>query len=194
MTNPDAQTGICAGCYTYLAAPTVSAVTPTEGPTAGGTTITVTGSNFAPGATTVTVGGAAATSVVVTGSTQLTANAPAAANAGPVPVVVTVDRQASNNDIQFSYFAAPTVSSVSPVSGSQYGGTSVTINGSNFAGTPGSSFAGTVTLGALMTVIRRKRHAGPLCRFSIPPAHLSPSMRTRAFGRPLSSAARKPAS
>ena len=64
-----------------------------------------------------------------------------------LPFVVTVDHQASNNDIQFTYFVAPTVSSVSPVSGSQYGGTSVTITGSNFAGTPGSPYAGTVTLG-----------------------------------------------
>src|SRR5262249_5077390 len=45
-------------------APTVSSVSPNNGPAAGGTGVTITGTNFAAGAT-VTFGGAAATNVVV---------------------------------------------------------------------------------------------------------------------------------
>ena len=43
--------------------PTVSSVSPNSGPTAGGTAVTITGTNFATGAT-VTFGAAAATNVV----------------------------------------------------------------------------------------------------------------------------------
>ena len=68
--------------------PTVSAVAPASGTTLGGTTVTVTGTNFAAGAT-VTIGGAAATDVAVSGATSLTALTPQHAS-GPGDVVVTV--------------------------------------------------------------------------------------------------------
>lgn len=68
--------------------PTVTAVSPTSGPTTGGTLITVTGTNFAGGAV-VTVGGAAATDVRVSGTVSLTAVTPARA-AGVADVTVTV--------------------------------------------------------------------------------------------------------
>ena len=42
--------------YSYFAAPTVSAISPTGGPLAGGTSVTITGTNFT-GATGVTIGG-----------------------------------------------------------------------------------------------------------------------------------------
>jgi len=67
--------------------PTLSSVSPTSGPIAGGTTLTLTGTQFVAGAT-VTVGGIAATSVNVTSSTSITATAPAH-TAGAVNVVVT---------------------------------------------------------------------------------------------------------
>jgi hypothetical protein len=68
--------------------PTVAAVTPAAGSTLGGTTITVTGTNFAAGAT-VTVGGTPATDVAVAGPTSLTARTPQHA-AGAADVVVAV--------------------------------------------------------------------------------------------------------
>jgi len=141
VTNPDTGTGTCT-CYTYLDPPTVTAVSPTDGPTAGGTSITIMGTNFAAGLTTVSVGGGAATQVSVASPTTLTATTPSAATAGAVPVVVTVDRQPSNNTIQFTYVVAPTVSSVSPASGSKLGGTSVTINGANFNAPTSVTFGG----------------------------------------------------
>ena len=55
-----------------LLPPTVTGVSPSAGPLAGGTAITITGTNFLSGAT-VSVGGAAATSVVVVNATTITA-------------------------------------------------------------------------------------------------------------------------
>jgi len=49
--------------FTYATPPTVSSVSPNSGNGAGGTSITITGSNFVSGAT-VTVGGSSCTSVV----------------------------------------------------------------------------------------------------------------------------------
>jgi len=69
--------------------PTVVSVSPSSGPIAGGTTVTITGTNFVSGSTTVSFGGAAGTSVNVSGSTSLTVVSPAHTG-GQVDVVVTV--------------------------------------------------------------------------------------------------------
>jgi hypothetical protein len=66
---------------------TVTQVNPNNGPFAGGTSVTITGTGFLAGAS-VTFGGNAATSVVVVNSTTITANTPAHA-AGAVNVTVT---------------------------------------------------------------------------------------------------------
>ena len=68
-------------------APIVSAISPSAGPTTGGTVVTVSGSNFT-GATSVTFGGAAASSYTVNSATSITATAPAN-SAGTVDVRVT---------------------------------------------------------------------------------------------------------
>jgi IPT/TIG domain len=48
--------------YTYLPSPKVTAISPAVGPTAGGQTVTITGTNFDTSATTfVNIGGVAAT-------------------------------------------------------------------------------------------------------------------------------------
>jgi subtilisin family serine protease len=56
--------------------PTLTSVTPASGPAEGGTSVTVTGTNFKAGAT-VTFGGAACGSVVRVSSTQITCTTPA---------------------------------------------------------------------------------------------------------------------
>ena len=68
-------------------APTVSSVSPNSGSTNGGTSVTITGTNFSAGAT-VTFGGTAASNVNLVSSTSITATTPAHA-AGAVNVVVT---------------------------------------------------------------------------------------------------------
>ena len=81
------QSGSLANGFTYVTPPTVSSVSPNTGPIAGGTAVTITGTNFAAGAT-VTFGGTAATNVVVVSGTQITATTPAG-SAGAVTVTVT---------------------------------------------------------------------------------------------------------
>ena len=94
VTNPGAQSGSLANGYTYVVVPTVTSVSPNNGPAAGGTAVTITGTNFAAGAT-VTFGGTAATNVVVVSGTQITATTPAHA-AGAVTVTVTVNGQSGS--------------------------------------------------------------------------------------------------
>ena len=93
--------------------------------------MTITGTNFASGAT-VTFGSAAATNVVVVSSTSITATTPAG-SAGAVTVTVTVSGQSGSLANGFTYVVPPTVTSVSPNSGPTTGGTAVTITGTNFA-------------------------------------------------------------
>src|SRR5580658_1755372 len=131
VTNPGALSGSLASGFTYVVAPTVTSVSPNSGPAAGGTAVTITGTNFASGAT-VTFGSTAATNVTVVSSTSITATAPAG-SAGAVTVKVNVNGQSGSLSNGFTYVVAPTVSSVSPTSGSTAGGTAVTITGTNFA-------------------------------------------------------------
>ena len=72
VTNSNGLSGSLASGFIYVVPPTVSSVSPNSGSTPGGTTVTITGTNFAPGAT-VTFGSTAATNVVVVNSTTITA-------------------------------------------------------------------------------------------------------------------------
>lgn len=69
-------------------APTISTVFPAAGAAAGGTAVTITGNNFAPGATVTLEGGTAFTSIVVKSPTKITAVSPAK-TAGQYDVIVT---------------------------------------------------------------------------------------------------------
>ncbi|MFI5092241.1 MAG: IPT/TIG domain-containing protein, partial [Candidatus Acidiferrales bacterium] len=114
-----------------LKLPAVTSVAPSDGPPAGGTAVTITGTNFAPGAT-VTFGSNAATNVAVVNGTTITATTPAG-SVGAVTVTVTVNGQSGSLASGFTYDVPATVSSVSPNTGSTAGGTAVTITGTNFA-------------------------------------------------------------
>lgn len=78
---------IFSGSYHALPLPTFTSIVPDNGPAAGSTAVTITGTGFVEGAT-VTVGGAAATSVVVVSSTSITAVTPAG-TIGARDVVIT---------------------------------------------------------------------------------------------------------
>jgi hypothetical protein len=80
--------------------PVVSSISPTVGPLAGSTTITLTGTGFT-GATSVTVGGVSATSVVVVNDTSITAVTPAGTGSGPV--IVTTPTGVSGNATVFAF-------------------------------------------------------------------------------------------
>ena len=99
-------------CFGLAAAPTVSSIAPTSGPAAGGTAVTISGTGFAAGAT-VTIGGSAATSVVVVSATSITATTPAHA-AGAVTVTVTnTDAQSGSCAGCFTYVVPCTAATMS---------------------------------------------------------------------------------
>jgi hypothetical protein len=91
--------------------PHVVSITPTVGSTLGGTPVTITGANFAAGAT-VAIGGSAATTVVVEGPTTITAMT-GQHTSGAGDVVVTVAGMSGTLPGGFT-FAAPELSANSP--------------------------------------------------------------------------------
>ena len=133
--------------FTYLAPPAVTSLSPTAGPTAGGTSVVITGTGFT-GATAVKFGANNASSFTVNSSTQITATAPSG-SAGTVDVTVTTANGTSSTGAsdQYTYVAVPTVTSLSPTSGGTSGGTSVTITGTGFSGATAVSFGGTAATG-----------------------------------------------
>jgi hypothetical protein len=150
VTNGDAQTATLAAAFTYVAPPSLTGVTPSSGPSAGGTSVTLAGSGFVPGpgGSVVTFGGAAAT---VTSGTGFTLVATTSAHAvGQQPVIVTnPDGQSATLAAGFTFVAPapgptdPTITGVSPPSGPTAGGTSVTLTGTNFVN------GGVVTFGGV---------------------------------------------
>jgi hypothetical protein len=135
VTSPYGTSAVTpADQFTYLPSPTVTSISPTSGPMAGGTAVTVNGTNLT-GLVSVTFGGLAASAITVNSSTQLTATAPAATVPGPVDVVVTTNggsSPTSSADLYTFVAPTPTVTGVSPTSGSTNGGTAVTITGTGF--------------------------------------------------------------
>ena len=133
-----------------VSAPLISSVAPKSGPTSAGTSVTVNGSNFHAGAT-VLFGGVTASSVTVSGATQIQVVTPVHI-AGTIDVTVrNTDNQSSTLSSSFTFnVALPTITSVSPNTGSTDGGTTMTITGTNFqAGAVvsiGPASASTVTL------------------------------------------------
>ena len=111
----------------------VTGVSPTAGPVAGDTFVTITGSNFA-GATAVDFGTVAATNVTVINSTTITADSPAGTGVVDVTVTTAGGQSATSAADQFTYVVAPVVTGVSPTSGPAVGGTLVTITGTGFSG------------------------------------------------------------
>ena len=125
--------------------PTVTVDRSHQRPDAGGTAVTITGTNFT-GATAVTFGGTAATGVTVVNATTITAVTPAHA-AGVVDVAVTTPGGTGTGSGLYTYVAPPTVTAIAPTSGPTQGGTAVTITGTNFTGATAVTFGGTAATG-----------------------------------------------
>ncbi len=134
LTPGGATAATFADLFTYVAGPTVSSVSPTLGPVAGGTHLTVTGAGFT-GATTVDFGSAIAIPVVVTDTLINVTSPPNPAGAVDVRVVTPAGTSPiSASAGTFTYVAAPVVTSVVPASGPEAGGTAVTVTGTSLAG------------------------------------------------------------
>jgi formylglycine-generating enzyme required for sulfatase activity len=121
-------------------APAATSITPTAGPLAGGVVVTITGNNLL-NPTSVTFGGAQAT---VVSSTRNTVSVIAPARPAGVAAIVVTTQGGSATAGNFAYFGAPTITGVSPNTGAPAGGTTVTITGSGFFGSPTVRFGKTI--------------------------------------------------
>jgi IPT/TIG domain len=145
VTTSGGGTGTGNNLFTFVASspPTVTAITPNHGDVGGGTSVTITGTNFT-NVTAVTIGGTAVQFKVVVNSTTITATT-AAHVAGVADTVVTTTSGTStiSSADQFTYTSKPTVSGISPNTGPIAGGTSVTITGTNLTGATSVLFGST---------------------------------------------------
>jgi hypothetical protein len=125
------------------AAPSVSALSPTSGPTSGNSAVVIAGSGLLC-ATGVKVGGLDASSFHVDSDAQITAIVPSEVQ-GIVDVVVTTLTGSSptGSSDHYVYDRVPVISSLSPDSGPVAGGNTVTVNGQNFDSSMAVSFGGT---------------------------------------------------
>lgn len=109
--------------------PTVSSLAPNRGPTAGGSSVVVTGTNLA--TVTSVRFGATVAAIVRKSATSLTVTAPGGAAGAATVTVFNPDGQATGS---YTYDAAPpSVSSLAPNRGPIAGGTTVVIAGTNLA-------------------------------------------------------------
>lgn len=96
------------------ASPAVSSIAPASGSAAGGTVVRIAGANFAAGAS-VTIGGVAATNIVVESATSITGTTGAHA-AGAADVVVTVSGRSGSLPGAFTFQAPSTPPTITALS------------------------------------------------------------------------------
>jgi outer membrane protein OmpA-like peptidoglycan-associated protein len=139
--------------------PTDLSYTPTSGPMAGGTTIRLRGRflTSGTGAVVVKVGGQTATYSIAsaaaynlfdldkyfTGQDVLQVTTPPATSAGPVPITVTTNYGTAKAPALFTYAGRPVITSVTPASVANTGGSVITVQGTDF----GSAGRPTVIIG-----------------------------------------------
>jgi hypothetical protein len=114
----------------------VTGLSPTFGPTGGGTLVTINGTGLA-GATGVEFGKMAAAIVSVT-SSAITAYSPEGTGIADVTVTTPAGTSATSPADQFGYVS--TISGISPTDGALSGGTLVTITGTGFTNATGVDF------------------------------------------------------
>lgn len=134
---------LAASTISVLGAPTATGLAPNTGPTSGGTVVTITGTDFVDGATSVAFDSIPGTAVTVIVTTVLTVTSPAHA-VGAVDATVTTP-SGTTDPLTFTYTAvpvAPTISSLTPDRGPTAGGTSVTITGTGFTSASTGTFDG----------------------------------------------------
>ncbi len=129
VTTPGGVSNALPYSYTAVPAPSIVGLSPSNGPTAGGNSVLITGTNL--GGTTLVLFGASPATITNVTATQVTVTAPA----GPPSVVnVTVTTPGgTSNPLPYIYVAAPVVIDVEPHFGPESGGTTVVITGSNLA-------------------------------------------------------------
>jgi hypothetical protein len=104
VTAPNGESRTLTSGFTYISS-TITRLTPQSGPSTGGTAVTIWGTNFVTGST-VTFGGAAATSVVFVDSGRVTCVTPPGSAGASVDVVITEPSTASNTLTHAFLYAA----------------------------------------------------------------------------------------
>ncbi len=137
--NPSTQILAVTRTVVVTGTPTLTSVSPSSGARGAAVAVTLTGTGFVSGGTTVAVSGSdvAVSSVNVTSTTSLTATFTVGSGATLSGRTVTVTTGAGTSGSQtFTVvLAAPTITSISPTSGKQGATVPVTITGTNFSGT-----------------------------------------------------------
>ena len=119
-----------ASAFTYIAAPTITSISPTVGTTAGGTTVTITGTNLTGAILTVE-----GTSIPISNNTGTSFKIKTQAHSdGAISAKLSTPGGTVTRANAFTFVGAPTVTSISPTSGPTRGGTVVTITGKNLTG------------------------------------------------------------
>ncbi|MEU6347625.1 IPT/TIG domain-containing protein [Streptomyces sp. NPDC046977] len=124
--------------FYYIGAPFKQSISPTGGSTAGGETVTINGTGLYT-ASSVAFGANSAVPTVVSDG-QITVTAPAGST-GSVSVSVTTVG-GTNNGFSYTYFDAPTLTTLTPTQGPASGGTSVTLVGTALTSTTAVTFGG----------------------------------------------------
>jgi hypothetical protein len=102
------ESGISTSQLALALPPVVTGVSPTQGPVAGGTTVTITGTNLG-GATQVSFGSTVVTNFLSDTPTQITLVSPAGTGTVDVQVTTANGISATTTADQFAYVPAPTV-------------------------------------------------------------------------------------
>jgi hypothetical protein len=118
--------------YEYVAAPTLTSVTPLGGPITGNTLLTLTGTGFRSGAT-VKLGSEACSFPTLLSSTSLRCISPSVSSTQAVTLSLSnSDGQASTTSLTYTYLAVPTITAMNPTSTKKEGGTAITLTGTGF--------------------------------------------------------------
>jgi hypothetical protein len=136
VVNPDGASSLLEAAFTYEArpAPEITAISPTSGPTTGGTRVILEGKNFTREAL-VYLGREPPKDIAFKSASEIAVVTAARKQPGVVDVEVAIPgapKGVMKNGFRYDAVPAPVITSVSPTAGSVGGGTELTISGKNF--------------------------------------------------------------
>ncbi|MDQ3265660.1 MAG: IPT/TIG domain-containing protein [Myxococcota bacterium] len=150
------QAATASSSFSY-AAPQLTGLAPSSGPTPGGVTLVLTGSNLGPpGRASVSLGGSRC-ETIDSGHTFVACRSPAGAGLDH-PLTVVVDGRSASLPAAFDYLP-PQLADLTPASGPTNGGTLLTIVGSNF----GPTGSARVSLGEADCPLQTHEHGRLIC-------------------------------
>jgi hypothetical protein len=125
--------------------PTLTALSPNRGPRGTATKVTLTGTNFVTGQSTLNISGASvvASNVVVVSSTKITASLTPAVNATGTAQITVTTPGGTTSAKPFDIYLLPSLTSITPSSGARGSNVNVTLTGTNFRFPQDCSVSGT---------------------------------------------------